>query len=45
MAAILGAILVNTAFENSTALMLLVCYTLYKLLPESVEEKKKHNEF
>ena len=36
MAGILGAILANTACENSTSLMLLVCYTLYQFLPGSV---------
>ena len=45
MAAILSAILVITAFDNSTSLMILVCYALYLLLPEYVEEKKQHNEF
>ena len=44
MAAILGAILVITSFENSTSPMLLVCYALYQFLPESVE-KNNHNEF
>ena len=39
MAAILGAVLV--IFENSTSLMLLLCYALYQLLPEYIEEKKR----
>ena len=41
MAAILGAVLV--IFENSTSLMLLLCYALYQLLPEYIEEKKKED--
>ena len=45
MAAILGAILNITAFESSASLMLLVCYFLCQLLPESVEKKHYHNEF
>ena len=44
MATILGAILGIIYFENSTAPMLLVCYALYQLLPESIE-KNNHNEF
>ena len=35
----LGRHLVITAFENLTSPMFLVCYALYQLLPETVEEK------
>ena len=40
MAAIFGAISVITAFESSTSLMLLVCYTLYQLLDEYAEKNQ-----